>query len=220
MVFFKKFIPIFILFIIFYNIYFFYNSDYFLIKDIQIMGKNELLKNDIIEKLDILKSKNIWKIDIEKLKELILKDVRIEKLDIKRKIPDKLIFEIEEKKPFIYVEYKGRILVSDKNGIIFSIYKEISNEDLAIIKLTNLEDLKEYISILNKLEGKYLELISELYKKENYYIIYLRDGIKIKTDIDVEKKKYSLAFKLYNHLKNKKEIDEYLDIRFKDFIVK
>jgi cell division protein FtsQ len=187
---------------------------------IQIIVKNELLKNDIIKKLDVLKKKNIWKIDIKKLEKLILEDIRVEKINVKRKIPNKLIIEIEEKEPFIYVRYKERIFVSDKNGNIFSIYEEISNKDLIIVKLVNVEELKDFINILNRVDTKYMDLISEVYKKENYYIIYLRDGIKIKTDTDVETEKYSLAFKLYNHLKNKKEIDEYLDIRFKDFIVK
>ena len=50
--------------------------------------------------------------------------------------------------------------------------------------------------------------------------IILNDGVYIKTDGTVDKKRYEIAKRLYKKLKNEGKEFSYIDIRFEDYIVK
>jgi len=50
--------------------------------------------------------------------------------------------------------------------------------------------------------------------------ILFNDGVYIKTDSTVDKKRYEIAKRLYKKLKNEGKEFKYIDIRFEDYIVK
>ena len=199
----------------------FLEEDYFKIKNIEVNGGLVLLDKEIQDNLITLKGKNIWNIDTKKIKAELEKDVRIKEIKVERVLPSKLKITIEEEKPFVKVKQGEKILVANEQGEIFSYSKELAFNDLVLLNVSNANDMKEYLTIVKNIEDKeLLSFISEIYKIDKEMKIILNDGVYIKTDGTVDKKRYEIAKRLYKKLKNEGKEFSYIDIRFEDYIVK
>lgn len=199
----------------------FLEEDYFKIKNIEVKGDLVLLDGEIHDALITLKGKNIWNIDTKRIKAELEKDVRIKKIEVTRELPSKLKITIEEEKPYVKVKQGEKILVANEQGKVFSYAKELNFNDLVLLNATNDNDMKEYLTIVKTIEDKeLLSFISEIYKIDKETRVILNDGIYIKTDGTVDKKRYEIAKKLYKKLKNEGKEFNYIDIRFEDYIVK
>lgn len=199
----------------------FLEEDYFKIKNIEVNGGLVLLDGEIHDALITLKGKNIWNIDTKSIKAELEKDVRIKEIKVERELPSKLKITIEEEKPFVKVKQGEKILVANEKGEIFSYSKELAFNDLVLLNVSNANDMKEYLTIVKNIEDKELmSYISEIYKVDKEMKIILNDGVYIKTDGTVDKKRYEIAKRLYKKLKNEGREFSYIDIRFEDYIVK
>ena len=199
----------------------FLEEDYFKIKNIEVNGGLVLLDGEIHDALITLKGKNIWNIDTKKIKTELEKDVRIKEIKVERELPSKLKITIEEEKPFVKIKQGEKILVANEKGEIFSYSKELAFNDLVLLNVSNANDMKEFLTIVKNIEDKeLLSYISEIYRANKEIKIILNDGIYIKTDETVDKKRYEIAKKLYKKLKNEGREFSYIDIRFEDYIVK
>lgn len=196
----------------------FINTDFFSISEVKIEG-NVFITKDIESNLLKLKGKNIWTIDFDMIEDILKEDIRIKTIDITRDIPDKLLIKLEEREEYSYINYKNKIYVADEEGIIYAYRNEAMLKDLIILKIDKYEEIKDLYKVLNNvLDTGLKEFCSEIYKSDNYIKILLKDGLVIKTNLNVDKKKYEISSMLYNKVKNDKV--EYIDIRFDDYIVK
>lgn len=188
------------------NLYFL-NKDIFKIKSIKIEGaENQLYKNlkEIEEKLI---DKNINFIDFINLKESILKDKRIEKLELKKNKLGILNIKIEEKEINYYLQYKKEIYLLDKNGEICGRINDKKLLDIPIIYVKLKEEILPLIILMKKLEKSQLKkMISQIYIEGKYCInIILLDGTMIKTNLEVDPKKYDISKYLYFNLSKEKK---------------
>ena len=197
-----------------------FKTKYFNVNEISIKGKNEIIKNDIIQKLNGVKGKNLIYINAKKLEKNLKYDPRVEFVDIKKIYPDKLVIEINEKTPYVFIRNNNKFHLADKNLIIYGNIDEVQNVDIPIVNNDTNTKLEDFKIILSRI--KYEELyknISEIRKNGVYYEVVLKDGVIIRTDKLVEEKKYETSFKLYKKLKDQQAM-EYIDIRYKDVNVK
>lgn len=168
-----------------------------------------------------LMGENIHDIDLNKIKERILSDVRVNNVELYKKDMNELIIEIKERKSVYYIQYKDKIYNTDENGVIFGELDEYPKKSIPILVLKEEKDKEQLIEIISKLnETDFKDEVSQVYLENNKKInILLRNGIEIITGLNVQKSKYLVTFNLYKELKKTKEI-EYIDIRFRDIIVK
>ena len=199
----------------------FKKASIFDVTEIRIKAKDLELIADLVKSIEGIKGKNILEIDKKKLKGKLLEDVRIEDLVIKIQMPDILLFKIKEKEPLVYIEYRGNIYISDKFGKIYGYMKESKKYDMPLFRIDDEKEIKEFIKIMEKISFK--DEISQIYKVKNGIMITVNTGLKIITNIDVDREKYVIVKKLYDKIKpkNKKEKKiEYIDLRFNDYIIK
>jgi len=197
-----------------------FKTKYFNVNEISIKGKNEIIKNDIVQKLNSIKGKNLIYINSKKLEKNLKYDPRVESVDIKKIYPDKLVIEINEKTPYVFIRNNDKFHLADKNLVIYGNIDEIQNVDIPIVNNDTSTKLEDFKTILSKIEYEELyKSISEIRKNGVYYEVVLKDGVIIRTDKLVEEKKYETSFKLYKKLKNQQPM-EYIDIRYKDVNVK
>jgi len=205
-----------------YNSYIdFKKKEIFDIVEVNVNVQNEKLVTDLIKSLKELEGRNILNIDKNEIKNELLKDIRVKSVIIEKKMPDTLYFEIEEKRPYAYVEYKNNIYISDKAGEIYGNMRESQKYNMPLIRITDPKEIKDYIEITKKIKN--IESISQIYGIKNGIVVTLNTGLKIITDLDVESKKYEIAEKIYEQKKEdflKKEDIEYIDLRFKDYVIK
>jgi len=199
----------------------FKKASLFDVTEVNINVKNLELIDDLVKSIKDLKGRNILEIDKEKMKDKILEDVRVKDVVIKTWMPDILIFDIKEKEPFVYIEYRDKIYISDELGKIYGYMKESKKYNMPLFRIDHEDEIKEFIKIIGKIRFK--NEISQVYKIDNGIAVTTNSGVKIITNIDVDRKKYGVVKKLYEQVrpKNKKskKID-YIDLRFEDYIIK
>jgi len=199
----------------------FKRASLFDVTKVSVKGKNIELIDDLVNTIKGLEGRNILEIDKKKMKDKILEDVRVKDVVIKAQMPDVLLFDIKEKEPFVYIEYKGKFYISDELGKIYGYMKESKKYNMPLFRIDHEKEIKEFIEIMNKISFK--DEISQIYKVSNGIAITTNTGIKIITNIDVDIKKYGVVKRLYDQVKpqnHKEKKVEYIDLRFEDYIIK
>ena len=198
----------------------FIDTDYFKVQDVFIDGVPKLLKQDIAAQLEQMKGKNIVYINTNKIENFIKNDIRVKKVSIKKLFPSKIEVVLEEREPYVYVKKGEETLLADKDLNIYGDILEDPSRNIPVIDYTSDESLNGIKTILSKIKNKdFYAMISEIRQSEKNYEILLTNNVKIITDTLVTEKKYNDAYKLYEKIKKEKAIT-YMDLRFKDIVVK
>ena len=216
----KNIVRLFFLILFVYCAFLFIESDFFIVKNIQIEGNYNLVKDDIVKKLDNIKGDSLFYINASRLEGIIEDDIRVESAKISRKFPDTIKIKIEERKPIAIVYSNGNYFYVDEDLNLFALYKEIKDTGVPIINIPKEDEIEEFKSMLKTLrDTQFYNTISEIYKGDKMYILTLLDGTNVYIDKNVSLKKYNIAYKIYVDESVNKDI-EYIDLRFKDIIVK
>ncbi|CAM3403044.1 cell division protein FtsQ/DivIB [Pseudostreptobacillus hongkongensis] len=216
----KNIVRLFFLILFVYCTFLFIESDFFIVKNIQIEGNYNLVKDDIVKKLDNIKGDSLFYINASRLEGIIEDDIRVESAKISRKFPDTIKIKIEERKPIAIVYSNGNYFYVDEGLNLFALYKEIKDTGVPIINIPKEDEIEEFKIMLKTLrDTQFYNTISEIYKGDKMYILTLLDGTNVYIDKNVSLKKYNIAYKIYVDESVNKDI-EYIDLRFKDIIVK
>lgn len=194
---------------------------YFNLTKINITGNAKMLQTELTSLVNNLYNKNNFDIDYSELKKTLENDVRLSSVEIKEVGLGEIDINVEEKDFSYYAIIKKEVYLVDENGDLFGYINEKKKESVPLIVANTREEVKELVGLLNKVHERQLfHHISQAYKKlDEEYIIVLRDGTKIKTDLIVESDKYRILETLYSEMKKNKKID-YIDLRFDDYIIK
>lgn len=212
-------------------------NQFFQVKKINISGNliisNEQLLKVIepnIRKQIIWETKSIFLIDLNKIKEEILRQFpEIEDVKLKRKLPELLISEIKERQVFAAIRLpSGKTFSVDQNGIVF---KEDSGQaDLLI----DLPDEKEFVFGKNIIDSEKLKAIAIAKESlqnqldiETEKLLFLNDRLNVATSQGFEiyfgftTSIEDQIFNLEMLGKEKLKIEdmqnlEYIDLRFGD----
>jgi cell division protein FtsQ len=120
--------------------YIFINTENFTVRDIKIFGQNVLDKETIIKSANIELDKNIFTYNIGQIEKKLEQNPYIKNVDVKRKLPNELIFNIVEIRETAIIPYMGSFAYIDNNGIILKLDDEITNDYIPIVNGINLED--------------------------------------------------------------------------------
>jgi len=152
--------------LIFLIFYFFFLSEIFKIKEIKVSSSETSFKKEIETLLEKELGHNFFLVNSQEIEnEILEKYPEIKSTHLKKKFPDSLILEIEERKPVGFFcsekeseEEKENCFLIDNEGIIFKnvVFGGQISED-------NQKDLMMIFSALGELEGKNLgkEVISK-----------------------------------------------------------
>ena len=198
----------------------FIDTDYFKVQDVFIDGVPKLLKQDIVAQLEQMKGKNIVYLNTNEIENVIKNDIRVKKVSIKKLFPSKIEVVLEEREPYVYVKKGDETLLADKDLNIYGDILEDPSKNIPVIDYTSDESLNGIKTILSKITNKdFYAMISEIRQSEKNYEILLTNNVKIITDTLVTEKKYNDAYKLYEKIKNERQVI-YMDLRFIDIVVK
>lgn len=195
-------------------------SKFFYVTQIEVEGKNEILQRDIISKLSEFNNKSIVYINTNLLEEEISRDARVKTVIIKKRYPNKLIVELNEREPVAYISKNNELYVVDSDLNIFSNYNEMVNKALPLVYYDEKSE-KDITNILKVLiKSNLYSLSSEIYKEDNKYVIILNDGVKIYINNLVDTKKLNQGYIVYNKEKELNNTMDYIDLRFEFISVK
>lgn len=199
----------------------FKNSEFFTIQNVELNKVSPELNKNLLKLKEELIGKNINSIDLNQLKNKLLKDPRIVVADIYVRNLSDIHIQVKEATSFYYLQYQNRMYTADKNGNIFGKLEEYPRESLPILCINKDSEKKSLLKVSNILtEAGLNDEVSQLYLQDkDTIIVLLKNGVKLKTNEEATKEKYIKANTLYTGFKGEKDI-EYIDIRFKDMVVK
>ena len=177
----------------------------FEIKEIKIENNEILEDQELMNNFSFLYSKNIIFLNSYELKKNIDQKGFIEKIEIKKIFPDKLMIKVFEKKPIAILidKYKKKYYLDKKNDLIE--FRKISKyENLPIVK-SELKNFKKLFNNLKKINFPTNQIRSYRYFEVNRWNIEMID----KKILKLPEKNYTESLINFMSIKDKSIFEKY-----------
>lgn len=159
-----------------------YAKDNLLVKEIEIYGTNQKLKQEIQQTLKYLINTEMYKVDIWSIKSKILEDSKIRNVSVSKRFPNTIAVKIIEKKPFfIWQNNNDEFYIVNSEDKIVRKAKVSEYKNYVLIKgkslnIKSADDIRFYIYSSNYLLNK----VSTIEYKGYRWDLLLKNGIVIK----------------------------------------
>ena len=218
-------------------------TDIFKTANIIVEGNRSLKYEEVLKAGEIDNVKNIFQIDLKRVRNLLLNHPRIKEVTIKRKLPDTIIINIEERIPTAIIlvssEYISKVYEVDNEGYIISEGSKILNYDLPIITGVTNKDITVGLKIKEKFILKLLDFIYKMnynfigFEKfigelnlsysvegEELRLILNRWNIPVYLGSELVLEKLEKVLQLLGMVKEKILKIEYINFKGKDIVIK
>ncbi len=153
-------------------------SSFFNIKNIEVTGNTKLTSQEIISLSQIQLDENTFKIVKSKIEKNIKQNAYIEKVDIKRKLPNTISIEIQERVPTYIISFANAYVYINNQGYFLEISKDkpklpmitgylTKEEDIHEGGRLNLDDLQRLEAVLQIMKSAESNGVNELITKIN-----------------------------------------------------
>jgi cell division protein FtsQ len=218
------------------------HSTRFCVAQIDIQGNHKASEKEILKEAGVELGTNIFRLDLSKIQDRIRGDQRIKEVQVKRRLPDRLLIEVEEKKPALWMNLPEGLYGLSQDGEIIPLEKKDFHRDLPIVSglpspslpgkrgqsvapYEKWPDVKARLALdfCNALLGEdssFGEIISEIsLQDETDLVLYL---IPQAIRVNAGKGSYKKKFRRLKAILNREEetgLLTYIDLRFKDQVV-
>lgn len=142
------------------------NSGIFKVNIIEIKGNKECSKEEILKYSDVNLNKNIFKYKIKDIEKNIKKNSYIDSVIVERKIPNKIIVTVKERKAVAILQNNDKKYYIDKKGNILKRFTSKS-QDSMVLKIDYDIDKEQKLKLENEQTKKRLFYLLECLKKHN-----------------------------------------------------
>lgn len=167
---------------------YFMMSPLFNLTEIQVSNNEKISTDTIISLSNLTIGENIYKTSINKIKNNIKQNAYIESVEVKRKLPNKIIVNVKERKATYNLEYANSFIYINNQGYILDILENkleapiidgytTSGENIIVGNRLNAEDLEKLGTVLKIMESASVNDIGNLVTrinisdKQNYTIV-------------------------------------------------
>lgn len=173
-------------------VYFFMNSSFFSIREIQISGLQKLKRETVLELAGVNVGANLIKLDIEQVKNNIELSSLVESVRVERRFPDRLLIHVTERRPAALAAYRDGFILLDEAGYYLQLVQRITEYSLPLIvgvqipetavpgEKISVPGLAEGLKVVSRLSPQQLALFSEINVQPGDRLeLYTIDGIKV-----------------------------------------
>lgn len=157
---------------------YFMMSPLFNLAEIQVVNNEKISTDTIISLSKLTIGENIYKTSINNLKKNIKQNAYIESVDIKRKLPNKILITVKERKATFNLEYANSFAYINNQGYILDILEDklevpiiegytTTGENIIVGNRLNDEDLEKLGTVLKIMESANVNEIGNLITKIN-----------------------------------------------------
>ncbi len=161
---------------------FFVYVPFFTLSEIKLDGAKYLTEEDILRVGGIYMGEQLFRLETDVVQSRLSKDLRIEEVSVRRKLPHTLEIKIKERRPLATVSCDYGYLDLDRNGVIIDSYKTLKTMQIPMITGAAVRDLyigdavedehvKKILDFLQRLDEETLNLLSEIAIVESDYIV-------------------------------------------------
>ena len=204
------------------------NSEIFNSDNIEIEGNKYVESEYIIKALEVNNNKNIFRYNIKDMEEILLNNKYIDKVEIKRLLPNTLKVSIIEKEIvanlyneeiYCYIDKEGNFIdeidENNKDNEVITVHIDYNKTDSQEIKFKNEENKKRLLYLLEyiKEEGIYKKIDNIDMTKPNSINMGTKEDINILLNSD-EELKYNISrlAMILADLQNKKQKGGEIDL--------
>lgn len=204
------------------------NSGIFNSDNIEIEGNKYVESEYIIKALEVNNNKNIFRYNIKDMEEILLNNKYIDKVEIKRLLPNTLKVSIIEKEivanlyneeVYCYIDKEGNFIdeidENNKDNEVITVHIDYNKTDSQEIKFKNEENKKRLLYLLEyiKEEGIYKKIDNIDMTKPNSINMSTKEDINILLNSD-EELKYNISrlAMILSDLQNKKQKGGEIDL--------
>lgn len=204
------------------------NSGIFNSDNIEIEGNKYVESEYIIKALEVNNNKNIFRYNIKDMEEILLNNKYIDKVEIKRLLPNTLKVSIIEKEivanlyneeVYCYIDKEGNFIdeidENNKDNEVITVHIDYNKTDSQEIKFKNEENKKRLLYLLEyiKEEGIYKKIDNIDMTKPNFINMSTKEDINILLNSD-EELKYNISrlAMILSDLQNKKQKGGEIDL--------
>ena len=217
-----------LIFIVVIVLYTSLNSGIFNCDNIEIEGNKYVESEYIIKALEVNNNKNIFRYNIKDMEEILLNNKYIDKVEIKRLLPNTLKVSIIEKEIvanlyneeiYCYIDKEGNFIdeidENNKDNEVITVHIDYNKTDSQEIKFKNEENKKRLLYLLEyiKEEGIYKKIDNIDMTKPNSINMGTKEDINILLNSD-EELKYNISrlAMILADLQNKKQKGGEIDL--------
>lgn len=135
-------------------------SPIFNMKEIQVVGNEQVSEETIISLSELKTGENIFRFGVFKVIGNLKENAYIEKVKIHRKIPSTVQIEVEERKHNYSVDFLGKYAYINTQGYIL----EIAEDSKQKVILQGIETPEEQVVVGNRLNNEDLEKLEDVIK--------------------------------------------------------
>lgn len=167
----------------------FISSSYFRLESIEIEGNKGLTQEEIITMSGIEEDANVLAVSLDRTRDRLLCDLRIENVEVTRILPNKIRLIVTERNPIFYATGSLGFLEIDRKGMVLAVHKSMNRMDVPVLTGRQLSDLyvgdvcddaelKQVSDYLADLPEDVLKQISEINIQDpNQVYAYTTDSI-------------------------------------------
>jgi cell division protein FtsQ len=94
-------------------------AQFFSIKKIELEGANRTKREDLLSLIEDQTSGDLWRVDLEKIRDLLKRNAWVREVEVTRQLPDKLLVKIQEREPYALVRHADNVVVwIDRDGTV------------------------------------------------------------------------------------------------------
>ena len=120
---------------------FFVYVPFFTLSEIRLDGAKYLTEEDILRIGNIYMGEPLFQLETNVVQSRLSKDLRIEEVSVRRKLPHSLEIKIKERRPIATISCDYGYLDLDRSGIILDSYKTIKTMQIPMITGAAIRDL-------------------------------------------------------------------------------
>ena len=161
---------------------FFVYVPFFTLSEIKLDGAKYLTEEDILRIGNIYMGEPLFQLETDVVQSRLSKDLRIEEVSVRRRLPHTLEIKIKERRPIATITCDYGYLDLDRNGTIIDSYKTIKTMQIPMITGATVRDLyigdtiddelvKKILDFLQRFNEDTLNLLSEIAIVEQDYIV-------------------------------------------------
>ncbi|MHB9095123.1 MAG: cell division protein FtsQ/DivIB [Eubacteriales bacterium] len=124
---------LFFIFVLFLAVFFFLQSSFFRVKDIQIQGNKQLPREEVAALTGLVKGVNIFKANLKEAQNRVALHPIIKQVDISRILPATIVINLTERKPIGLIANPGHFISVSDDGYYLSRVNNLSSLNLPII---------------------------------------------------------------------------------------
>jgi cell division protein FtsQ len=191
----------------------------FFIKNIKINGASQLQDDDIMGRIVPFMRGSLFKVDVQKMKEVISSHPFVKEVRIKRVFPFSIIIDVKEKIPSaLWVNKEGAVSVLDEYGEPYRDLMRSVTKSMFVINAENKTDVK---SLYREANGWISEgvikrdAISEIaYDEGSVTVFGAEDGVEIVLGKEDQKGRLKRAISILEDAKKRGLLIKCIDARF------